>query len=1229
MSSRANGWVDSYIDALLSTGLSTESARIAAEQAKGAPDDVEQEAANIAAKYYVHQILAMDEESIQQAYLKVRARSNVKTAGERDARLEHITWRVWTMRRRAAAARLRPIDESPDPSVVPDLRSDEGGGGGGAVDEEELTKLYGRRPRPASDAPRAPASDAASSEAAEREQRLLLRRLSIPPRGGAAGAELLSESSEEAAAATPTTEAVPATPPGGLAALAGSGLNLGEDRVPKLYVVLISMHGLVRGDQMELGKDPDTGGQVKYVVELARALARHPAVHRVDLLTRLIADPSVHKDYSAREEALDEPVGALGGARIVRIQCGPPDKYIRKEMLWPHVREFADNALAHVAKTLAALAAAGEVCELYDIHGHYADAGEAAALMSFTLGSDMVLTGHSLGRNKLDHLLKSRTMSRREIEAAYAVTRRIEGEERALDAASLVFTSTQQEVKDQWGLYDGYNAALARILQDRPRAGRHFPVMAVIPPGLDFSNLKVDCPPDPWQQLAAAAAVSGTRSRRASVSAAAGGGAEEAAGDGAAKQPPSATGLSRRGSSPSAAAAHSAAAADASPLAPAGPEEDPPIWQEIFRFLRNPRKPVILAMSRPDAKKNITALVRAYGESRPLRDIANLVLIMGNREVIDGMAPGSARVLESVLKLVDAYDLYGCVAYPKRHSQDDISDIYLLPHHTRGVFVNIALQEPFGLTLIEAAAHGVPIVATTHGGPVDIIHTLHNGILVAPTDTRAVSDALLKLLTDPGLWEQYATSGRDNINAYSWPSHCMRCLCAIEKEKLKAAARRKTAMRATYSYDLDEIADQLTGLTATGSAALDPGAIAARASSDLGPAPPTLDAPPAAVDDSLLGTSPRVRSLAASSVPLIAAAPGMAPPPSPRQPTGRSSLDGPPTAANGDRAVAQPRSQLAPKSKYLVLLLDGADSAARLAALVARKGKSMLAAAAGAGQTVGVGVASAYGLGDTLRLLAGAGLSAGDVDFAVTDCGSQIWLAGAASARAPGAAAGAAAEACAADESYDAHIDHNWDKISVRRLLAHLLAQPGIFAGLAGGAAAPPPLRVSVDTETGSHHLLLTLRRRNAPAGGAAAPPLAPEALLALVSRIKRRFRSSGVRAQIAAQLEADGAARLHITPLRASRALALRYLAHRHGVPLADLVFVSCAREMAPGAPARFAASDAEDLVAGVQGVLVLPPPPAAGDGAAVAAASAGFAVDLEPYSHDGRIQLMPAAAS
>ena len=53
--------------------------------------------------------------------------------------------------------------------------------------------------------------------------------------------------------------------------------------------------------------------------------------------------------------------------------------------------------------------------------------------------------------------------------------------------------------------------------------------------------------------------------------------------------------------------------------------------QEIFRFLKNPRKPAILAMSRPDAKKNITTLVKAFGENQMLRELANLVLIMVRR----------------------------------------------------------------------------------------------------------------------------------------------------------------------------------------------------------------------------------------------------------------------------------------------------------------------------------------------------------------------------------------------------------------------------------------------------------------------------------------------------------------------------------------------------------------------------------------------------------------------
>lgn len=102
-------------------------------------------------------------------------------------------------------------------------------------------------------------------------------------------------------------------------------------RVQGLYIVLISMHGLVRGTCMELGRDPDTGGQVKYVVELASALALLPGVYRVELLTRQILDPAVDASYGVPVERLGgaEGKGPLEGAFIVRLPCGPPHEYLR------------------------------------------------------------------------------------------------------------------------------------------------------------------------------------------------------------------------------------------------------------------------------------------------------------------------------------------------------------------------------------------------------------------------------------------------------------------------------------------------------------------------------------------------------------------------------------------------------------------------------------------------------------------------------------------------------------------------------------------------------------------------------------------------------------------------------------------------------------------------------------------------------------------------------------
>ena len=53
----------------------------------------------------------------------------------------------------------------------------------------------------------------------------------------------------------------------------------------------------------------------------------------------------------------------------------------------------------------------------------------------------------------------------------------------------------------------------------------------------------------------------------------------------------------------------------------------------------------------------------------------------------------------------------------------------------------------------------MPTVATRNGGPVDIMKTLHHGVVVDPTDEAAVAEALLDILTHPTKWEEMSKNG--------------------------------------------------------------------------------------------------------------------------------------------------------------------------------------------------------------------------------------------------------------------------------------------------------------------------------------------------------------------------------------------------------------------------------------------------------------------------------------
>ncbi|NET73887.1 MAG: glycosyltransferase, partial [Sphaerospermopsis sp. SIO1G2] len=162
---------------------------------------------------------------------------------------------------------------------------------------------------------------------------------------------------------------------------------------PGLYIILVSVHGLIRGENLELGRDADTGGQTKYVVELANALAKNPQVERVDLVTRLVHDSQVSPDYAQPIEKLSDK------AQIIRLNCGPR-RYLRKEVLWPHLDNMADELLRHIRKV-------GRIPNV--IHTHYADAGYVGSRVAGWLGTPLVHTGHSLGRVKQERLLAQGT----------------------------------------------------------------------------------------------------------------------------------------------------------------------------------------------------------------------------------------------------------------------------------------------------------------------------------------------------------------------------------------------------------------------------------------------------------------------------------------------------------------------------------------------------------------------------------------------------------------------------------------------------------------------------------------------------------------------------------------------------------------------------------------------------------------------------------------------------
>ena len=76
------------------------------------------------------------------------------------------------------------------------------------------------------------------------------------------------------------------------------------------------------------------------------------------------------------------------------------------------------------------------------------------------------------------------------------------------------------------------------------------------------------------------------------------------------------------------------------------------------------------------------------------------------------------------------------------------------------LYVQPSVSEAFGLTVVEAAAAGLPIVASDVGGIPEIIEHGVNGLLVPPGDAQALADAIQQLIDDPQRARQLGEAAR-------------------------------------------------------------------------------------------------------------------------------------------------------------------------------------------------------------------------------------------------------------------------------------------------------------------------------------------------------------------------------------------------------------------------------------------------------------------------------------
>lgn len=193
-------------------------------------------------------------------------------------------------------------------------------------------------------------------------------------------------------------------------------------------------------------------------------------------------------------------------------------------------------------------------------------------------------------------------------------------------------------------------------------------------------------------------------------------------------------------------------------------------------------KPLIFTMARLDRIKNIAGLVEWYGASDTLRERANLLVIAGHVNPEHSADEEEREQIQAMHALFDRHGLDASVRWLGIHMEKAVAgELYRYVADRQGVFVQPALFEAFGLTVIEAMTSGLPTFATCFGGPLEIIEDGVSGFHIDPNHgaaaAREIGDFFAKCQGDPGCWERISQGGMERVEEnYTWRLYARRMM---------------------------------------------------------------------------------------------------------------------------------------------------------------------------------------------------------------------------------------------------------------------------------------------------------------------------------------------------------------------------------------------------------------------------------------------------------------------